>query len=387
LRGLAGEVFSVTEGGYEYKVDIFESVTQRKTTENVPMLLGVWDRWEVVEREKEGGGEKMMEEEEKTFSFRMVYTDGATCMANTSVVRSVVVDFLCAAPAAAAAATAATATAGDGVKRKESAASTGMSFVEQIVKAREEDREQREGASTAAVVAQEEEEKDQQQQQTTTYEETNTIPSLSTPSPQKEGAVDFRLADAKEPSTCRYHLTLHSPVPCAVFKKELASFKRQKEEEKEGGGGGGTKMKKKKKGKGKKGGRKGGLAPLMGGVGRWMGGLWGKAVKAATNSIAGANTISSSSSSSFSSSSSSFSVCTCPAAADTAAAAAASVAVGGEGEEEKDGGKQIEALVKEVGELRSQLSAFLEEMRGRREGGKEGGAVVGTAPVGEGAVA
>lgn len=261
LRGLAGEIFSVTEGGYHYKLNMFDSVSQRKTTENEPVLLGVWDRWEVVEREEGVVVDEKGKEREKALSFRMVYTDGATCMANTSIVRTVMVDFLCAAsptPRADDAASAAVADDGDAICTPNNDDSTGMRLVDQEVKAREEGRIVREGESAAADMVHEVQQQQQHQQQhlstatatampttmeteaASSFSLPTSPPSLPPPPPQpQEEVVDFRLSDASEPSICLYHLTLHSPIPCAVLQKELASFavhdlvKGEEEEEEE----------------------------------------------------------------------------------------------------------------------------------------------------------
>jgi len=370
---------------------MFDSVSQRKTTENEPLLLGVWDRWEVVEREEEVVGE-MGKRRGKALSLRMVYMDGATCMANTSVVRSVLVDFLCAASpiprADESAASAAIITDGDAVALSNDDDSTGTNLVDRVVKAREEGRVVQEGEDAAAVFVQEVQQQPQQisaatatatailskmEAEAASYISTHTSSPSPPPPPPPQEVVDFRLSDARESSVCLHHLTLHSPIPCAVLHKELASFatqdlmKGEDDAEEEAKRGGGTKRQRKKKSKGKKVGRKRGMVPLIEGVTRWVEEFWGKAVRATANSLASSNDITSSSSSSASSS-----VCTCPCAVDTGAAAPAapaSVAVCGEvGEKGKD---RIEALINEVGELRSQLADFLEEMRGGREGGRE----------------
>lgn len=193
LREMDGESFALTKDGHNYNVKMFQTVTRRRPSENTPVVLGVWDKWEMVNWKEEAEDVNIACKEAQvgeghgvSMSFRMLYRHGDPCPHNTSVLQSVTVDFLCLAPSFTT------------VPGLDSGASAGKP------------------ASVSDM--------DGSSHVTTWEEEADGQTSLGTrPGVAKDmgEGLNFRLTDAVETPPCHHRLTLDSPVPCAVLARDM----------------------------------------------------------------------------------------------------------------------------------------------------------------------
>lgn len=223
LREMDGESFALTKDGYNYNVKMFQTVTRRRSSENTPVVLGVWDKWVVNGKDEaedvniackkaqagEGHGVSM--------SFRMLYQHGDPCPHNTSVLQSVTVDFLCLAPSFTT------------VPGLDSEDSTGKP------------------ASVSDM--------DGSSHFTTWEEETDGQTSLGTrPGVAKDmgQGLNFRLMDAVETPPCHHRLTLDTPVPCAVLARDMVDVAPPSHAGVQAGGAGKGRKGKRKLSKGQK---------------------------------------------------------------------------------------------------------------------------------------